>query len=129
MASKRVNSSLEDYIEAIYTLSLKTDNIKSVDVARLLDVSKASVSNAMDRLVNIGYITKSPYGSINITQLGIEKAKEIYKRHTLLKSFLINVLGVNDETAEVDACKMEHQISDETFKKLERYIQKLNLFN
>lgn len=129
MASKRVNSSLEDYIEAIYTLSLKTDNIKSVDVARLLDVSKASVSNAMDRLVNIGYITKNPYGSINITQLGIEKAKEIYKRHTLLKSFLINVLGVNDETAEVDACKMEHQISDETFKKLERYIQKLNLFN
>lgn len=126
MASKRVNSSLEDYIEAIYTLSLENDNIRSVDVARLLEVSKASVSNAMNRLVNIGYITKSPYGSINITDLGIKKAKEVYKRHTLIKSFLVDILGVNEETAELDACKMEHQISEETFSKLVKYIDEID---
>jgi Mn-dependent DtxR family transcriptional regulator len=126
VASKRVNSSLEDYIEAIYTLSLENNNIRSVDVARLLEVSKASVSNAMNRLVNIGYITKSPYGSINITDLGIKKAKEVYKRHTLIKSFLVDILGVNEKTAELDACKMEHQISEETFSKLVKYIDEID---
>jgi Mn-dependent DtxR family transcriptional regulator len=121
MGSKRVNSSLEDYIEAIYTLSLKSDNIRSIDVARLLDVSKASVSNAMDRLISIGYICKTPYGLINITDLGRAKAMDVYKRHNLIKSFLVNTLGVSEEAAELDACKMEHQISEETFTKLQEF--------
>lgn len=114
----------EDYLEAIYNLSLNDEKVKSVDIARLLGVTKPSTFRALEILSKDGYILKENYGAITITKAGKEKALQIIKKHNALKKLLTDFLGVCDSVAEIDACKIEHNLSDETAQKLFDFLDK-----
>ena len=116
-----VHESGEMYLEAIHVLTKKTGHVRSIDVSEYLGYSKPSVSRAMGILRSGGYITVEKDGSISLTDAGREIAEKIYARHTLLTKLLIRI-GVSEETAAEDACKLEHAISDESFEALKRYV-------
>lgn len=122
--SDNIKSSGEDYLEAIYNLAEQTGRVRSVDVAGLLDVTRPSVNKAMGQLLKAGMIEKLPYGDISLTQKGLERAKLIANRHKMLKLFLSDILKVDDDIAEEDACRMEHGVSDQTMQKLIDYLEK-----
>jgi Mn-dependent DtxR family transcriptional regulator len=88
-----------------------------------LGVSKPSTSNAIAQLVAAGYAVKQSYGAVTLTDLGKETAQEIKKRHNSIKTFLVTVLGVSEVTAESDACKIEHCLSEETATKLYKFLK------
>lgn len=113
--------STEDYLETILILSGRQPEVRSIDIANELNYSKPSVSVAMKNLRNNGYITVTENGHIHLTDEGRSKAESIYEKHTLLSGWLIS-LGVDKETAISDACKMEHDISAESFKAIKKYI-------
>lgn len=115
----------EMYLETIYILSQKSRYVRSIDVGEYMGFSKPSVSRAMGILKNGGYVTSDSEGYLLLTEAGLEVAKKIYERHTTLTEFLIR-LGVSEETAAEDACKIEHDISDETFDALKRHAGKQN---
>ena len=119
-----VHESGEMYLEAIYVLSKKSGFVRSIDVSEYLGYSKPSVSRAMGILRSGEYITMEKDGSITLTDAGREIAEKIFERHTLLSRLLMK-LGVSEETAISDACKMEHAISDESFQALKRYTAEL----
>ena len=119
-----VHESGEMYLEAIWVLTQKTGFVRSIDVSEYLGYSKPSVSRAMGILRSGGYITMEADGSINLTQTGQTIAQKIYERHTLLTKLLVHI-GVSQETAAADACKLEHAISDESFEALKAYTAKL----
>lgn len=115
---QELTSSYEDYIEAIYDLSLRSGgSVRSVDVANELGFSKASVARATKNLREGGYIEQERYGEITLTEKGEEYGKRILCRHHTLRSFLIKVLGVDKEKANEEACEMEHTISQDTMDK------------
>lgn len=116
--------SQEDYLETIYDLSVDGAEVKSVDVARARDVSRASINKAIPGLRDGGFIEQEPYGKITLTKKGLNLAKEIRKRHDIIKSFLEDVLGVVPAVAEEEACKIEHVVSADTIKKLCAFINK-----
>ena len=116
-----VHESGEMYLEAIHVLTKKNGHVRSIDVSEYLGYSKPSVSRAMGILRSGGYITVEKDGSISLTDAGREIAEKIYARHTLLTKLLIHI-GVSEETAAEDACKLEHAISDESFEALKRYV-------
>lgn len=117
----RVHESGEMYLEAIHVLKKKNGYVRSIDVSEYLGYSKPSVSRAMGILRNGGYITVEKDGGISLTQSGLEIAEKIYARHTLLTKLLIHI-GVSEEKAAEDACKLEHAISDESFEALQKYV-------
>ena len=116
----RVHESGEMYLEAILVLSRKSSFVRSVDVSEYLQYSKPSVSRAMGILRQGEYIHMDKDGAITLTQTGLALAEKILERHTVLSRLLMK-LGVSQETAEADACKMEHAISDESFQAIKRY--------
>ena len=116
-----VHESGEMYLEAILVLTRENGFVRSIDVSEYLGYSKPSVSRAMGILRTGGYITVDKDGSITLTQSGQEIAEKIYARHTLLTRLLIHI-GVSEETAAEDACKLEHAISDESFEALKKYV-------
>lgn len=116
-------SSLEDYIEALGFLSAELPEVRITDVALRLEVSKASASRAMTTLREAGYVEQRKYGALRLTGLGAEKAGEVAARHKLLEAFLSGVLGVQNETARLDACRMEHVMSAESIEKLQKYME------
>lgn len=113
----------EMYLETIYILSQKSGSVRSIDVGDYMGFSKPSVSRAVGILKKGGYVVMDKDGSLTLTDSGLEVAEKIYERHTLLTDFLIR-LGVSNETAAEDACKMEHDISDETFEAMKRHVDK-----
>lgn len=113
----KLTPSSEDYLEAILELSNQDNTVRSVDIASHLQVSKASVNKAMGVLRDMGLIEQAHYGQIHLTEQGHTRAREVLHRHTMLKRFLTEILHISDETAERDACRMEHAISDETRNK------------
>lgn len=115
-----VHESGEMYLEAIYVLYERTGFVRSIDVSEYLGYSKPSVSRAMGILRNGEYITVDSDGSINLTEKGRQIAFKIYERHTLLTKLLVHI-GVSEDTAAADACKLEHAISDESFEALKKY--------
>ena len=119
--------SVEDYLETILVLSLiikkRSGNVRSIDVARELSFSKPSVSVAMKNLRNRDLIVMSDNGHISLTPEGQAMAETVYERHSLLSGWLIE-LGVDREIATADACKMEHDISPESFEALKQHILK-----
>ena len=119
-----IQESGEMYLESIFVLSNQKGSVRAIDVGEYLGYSKPSVSRAMGLLKNGGFITVDKDGSINLTDAGREIAQKIYDRHTLLTG-LLTQLGVSEETAAEDACKMEHAISDETFDAIKRYVERL----
>ena len=120
---QKILSSSQDYLEAILDLSEESPNVKSVDVAKKLDVSRASVNRAVNLLKEQGYITQEKYGDIFLTDAGILEGKKIRETHDILHSFLVDVLGVTPDVAEEDACMIEHCISEETKQKLKLLVQ------
>lgn len=115
-----VHESGEMYLEAIWVLTRKNGSVRSIDVSEYLGYSKPSVSRAMGILRTGGYITMDRDGSLHLTEAGMTIARKIYERHTLLTELLVR-LGVSEETAAADACKLEHAISDESFQAIKRW--------
>lgn len=113
--------SLEDYLEVILILSQKSAAVRSVDIATELDYSKPSVSVAMKKLKARDYISVSEEGYIYLTDTGREIAEQIYECHRLLTDWLVR-LGVNPTVAAADACKMEHDISPESYAAMKKCI-------
>jgi len=109
------------YLETIHVLYKKNGHVRSVDVSEHMGYSKPSVSRAMGLLKKGGYITVDKDGYITLTDDGLAVAHKIYERHTLL-SQLLQALGVSPETAAEDACRMEHAISDETFRAIKNHL-------
>jgi Mn-dependent DtxR family transcriptional regulator len=120
----RLQESGEMYLEAIYVLSKKLTLVRSIDVSEYLGYSKPSVSRAVGLLKNGEYITVDNDGGLVLTKTGLEIAEKIYERHTLLTRLLIRV-GVSEEVAAADACKLEHAISDESFLAIKEYTKNL----
>ena len=118
-----IRESAEDYLEAILRLSRQGEGVRSIDVATMLGVSKPSVSHAMKLLREDGYIAMDRCGTITLLDKGAEIANNIYERHRVLSQMLESI-GVSKETALTDACKMEHDISQETFEKIKEYFFK-----
>ena len=117
MRNMKIHESAEDYLEAILIVKERTGLVRSIDIAHEKNLSKPSVSIAMKRLRENGYIQMSRDGLIALTPAGLEIDQQIYTRHRLLSQFLEH-LGVSPENAAADACKMEHDISAESFEKL-----------
>lgn len=111
----------EMYLETIYILSKKMSVVRAIDVSEKMNYSKPSVSRAMSILKDRGLIIVEPSGNILLTKAGEKIAKSIYERHTILTSVFIE-LGVDEKTAAEDACRIEHYISDKTFKAIKRHI-------
>lgn len=123
-----VGKSAEDYLESMIVLKEKNGYIRSVDIAEHLSVTKPSVSNAMKRLREENYIEMNRSGFITLTEKGMEIADKIYTRHKKLTDFF-TALGVDPQVAEDDACKIEHDISDETFDAICNHIDKFSKAN
>ena len=125
----QIRESAEDYLEAILVLSKKGGGVRSVDIATMLGVSKPSVSHAMKLLREDGYIAMDRYGTVTLMDKGAEIANRIYERHTVpcatIRSDkkMLEGLGVCDEIARADACKMEHDVSDESFEKIKEHLK------
>jgi Mn-dependent DtxR family transcriptional regulator len=113
----------EMYLESIARLKEEKGYVRAIDICEYMGFSKPSVSRAMGLLTDGGYITVTRENGIELTDLGKATAQKIYERHLLLTSFLKSI-GVSDEIAGEDACKIEHVISDETFNKLKEYFNK-----
>lgn len=118
-----LHESGEMYIETIYVLTQQHPTVRAIDVGEHMGFSKPSVSRALGILKSGGYVTVSPEGYIKLTETGMDVARKIYARHELLKSFLVSI-GVDEETATEDACKMEHVISDASFEAMKRHLGK-----
>ena len=118
----KLHASGEDYLEAILVLYKKTGMVRSLDVARYMEVSKPSVSHAVKTLREGGFLTMDKDYCLHLTDIGHEVAEKIYERHLFFAEQLM-AAGVDRETAEQDACRIEHAISDTAFQKLKEKIQ------
>ena len=116
----KLYQSAEDYLEAILMLHQRIGLVRSIDVVNALGYSKPSVSVAMKKLRENGFVEMDAEGYIHLTSAGEAVADRIYSRHRLLTQFFIR-LGVSEETAAADACKIEHDLSDETFEKIKAH--------
>ena len=115
-----LHESAEMYLETILRLQKELSAVHSVDIAKALNVSKPSVSRAIQILLENDYITLGEHKTILLSETGKQLATSIFERHEILKHFLISI-GVPSETAETDACRMEHIISEETFEKIKSH--------
>ena len=115
----RADESLEDYLETILMLYKSTGQVRSIDIAKEMNFTKPSVSIAMKNLREKGYITMADNGYITLTESGKKRAESVLERHTILADLLISI-GVNEETAREDACKVEHDLSEESFEAIKR---------
>lgn len=121
-----MSASLEDYLEAIFIMQQKYGVARMKEVADFLGVSKPSVNRAVGTLKDAGYLTHESYGDITLTLEGETYAAKVLHRHKLIKRFLTDTLGVKEEIAEKDACKMEHVISPQTIQLLFEYIENIS---
>ena len=119
----KIHASGEDYLEAVLILQKKQGMVRSIDLARHMGFSKPSISHAVGVLKNGGFLTVDEDGYFHLTEDGREVAEKIYERHQFFTEQLVAV-GVDRETAERDACRIEHAISEETFQKLKASVEK-----
>ena len=113
----------EMYLETIYILAQNSPFVRSIDVAEYMGFSKPSVSRGMGLLKQGGYLTADEDGHLGLTELGRQTAEKIYERHIVIRDMLIH-LGVDEETAAQDACRIEHVISDKSFRAICRHAGK-----
>lgn len=116
--SKELTASLEDYLEAIFNIIANKGGVRAKDIARYLDVKAGSVTTALQALAKTNHINYRPYEVITLTAKGLEEAKEIIRKHEILKDFFVDILGVDVKVAEAGACKMEHVIPEELVGRL-----------
>ncbi len=117
----KIHESAENYLETIYMLKSKKGNVRSIDIVNELEFTKPSVSIAMKNLRENGFITMDADGLIALTEKGTEVAEKMYERHTVISNWLIKI-GVSEETAVEDACRIEHVISEESFEAIKKYV-------
>lgn len=120
----KLGKSREDYLEAMYILKRQKGYVRNFLLCNYLNYSKASVSVAIRGLVAEGYVIKDEHGYVELTAEGKKIAKKVYARHLLLEEFL-ELIGVSPETANHDACRMEHTISEESCKKIQELVRKM----
>ena len=118
----QISSSMEDYLETIHLLEQRQGNVRVKDIALEMDITMPSVSGAIKNLEKHGFVAHPRYDLIALTSKGAKIAEAIYKRHRIIKSFLIKVLEVDESIAEKDACKIEHAISSVTLDRLSQFI-------
>ena len=127
---EKLSRSLEDYLEAIVMLGGTTEqSVRPSDIARKMGVSKTSAGKALTSLRNHGFVVQPYYGEATLTEQGFAYATSILKRHRYLTIFLERAIGLSHETAEEEACLMEHAISDETFEKWMAYIVRIGILD
>lgn len=124
----KIQESAENYLETILILSQNGGAVRSIDIVNELKFTKPSVSVAMKNLRSSGYITMSKDGYITLTESGREIAETMYERHVLISDWLVS-LGVEKQTAADDACRMEHVLSEQSFKAIKKYIRDKNIEN
>jgi Mn-dependent DtxR family transcriptional regulator len=117
-----LHESAEMYLETIYVLTEKSANVRSIDVAEHMGYSKPSVSRAVSLLKQGGYLIMAADGTLSLTDDGKNAARKIFERHNVLSSFLA-LIGVDDEVAAKDACKIEHVVSDETILAIKNFVE------
>ena len=120
---QKLSASLEDYLEAIFNLAGESDGARSKDIAELLGVAKSSVTGAFQSLSEKGLANYRPYGCITLTASGRAVAAEVVRKHNILKSFFISVLGVDAEVAQQAACRAEHALGPEIIGRLLSFIE------
>ena len=118
---KRLESQ-EDYLERILQISQKKETVHAIDIAREMNFSKPSVSVAMSKLKESGYIDINEKGEISLTKSGLEIAQKTLEKHTILTKILVS-LGVDEETAKEDACRIEHDLSDKTWDAIKKHAE------
>ena len=121
----RLLESGQMYLESIFVLSKKSIAVRSIDVCEYMGFSKPSVSRAIGLLKSGGYVVADKNGYLSLTPLGLDIAQKVYERHELLTEFLIRI-GVDPEIASEDACKIEHDISDEAFEAIKKFAENIN---
>ena len=119
----RLQESGQMYLETIYILSQKSGTVRAVDISEYMGYSKPSVSRAVGLLKSGGYITADEEGHLSLTEMGLETARKTSERHTLLTQLFV-YLGVDEETAAEDSCKIEHDLSDATFEAIKKHVEK-----
>ena len=121
----KILESAENYLETILILQKRNGTVRSIDIAGELEYTKPSVSVAMKNLRENGYIEMDKLGHITLSDAGLAIAKSVYERHTALSTFL-TAIGVSEQTAREDACRMEHIISEETFEAIKKHTELMN---
>lgn len=124
MENKTIGKSKEEYIKTIYIVSKRYGACRNVDVSKRLGVSKASTSIAIKKLEQEGYVIRDEW-RVLLTSQGFELAEKLYEKDVFFSNWFKNI-GVSEETAEADACKIEHAVSEETYRKIKNYIAELN---
>lgn len=117
-----LSSNMEDYLEAVYEIEKEKSAVRVRDVARKLGVTMPSVTGALKNLQALGFIEHHRYEYIHLTEKGTAQAEKISTRHRIMLTFLTGIIGVEPETAEMEACRMEHVLSAETVEKLTQYV-------
>ena len=118
-----IHESAEDYLESILILRERLGTVRSIDIVNELGYSKPSVSVAMKKLRENGYIAMAADGAITLNESGLEIASRVYGRHKVITRLFL-LLGVSPEAAAGDACKVEHDLSEETFEKIRRFVER-----
>ena len=119
----KIQESGENCLETILLLEMRNGTIRAVDIANELGYSKTSVTRAMGVLKKAGLVDQELYGTIQLTEAGRKRANEIYDRHVLIKEFLMTVLSLDARTAETDACRIEHIVSQTTIDRIRALLQ------
>ena len=120
----QLQESGEMYLETIYVLTRERNDVRAIDVGEYMGFSKPSVSRAIGLLKSGGFVSADAAGHLSLTEEGLRMAQRTYERHRLLTE-CFTLLGVDAQTADADACKIEHHISDETFDALKRYLENI----
>jgi DtxR family Mn-dependent transcriptional regulator len=120
--SRKLSASLEDYLEAIFNLAVGSEGARSKDIAQTLGVARSSVTGALQLLCEKGLANHEPYGCITLTHPGRAAAREVARKHEVLTSFFVNVLGVEKEAAQRAACRAEHALGQEVIGRLVSFI-------
>jgi DtxR family Mn-dependent transcriptional regulator len=122
--SKKLSASMQDYLEAILELEEAEDTVRVTDIANKLGIAKASVNQTLNKFKKKGLVRQKIYGPVELTREGRHMAEKVRQAHLLLKRFLIQVLDVDPEVAEEDACLMEHAVSTHTMERLTDFLRR-----
>ena len=117
-----ISNTLEDYLEAIYTIEQSKTSVRTTDIALYLSISKPSVNRAVNALKQQGLVLHEPYGAVILTEHGRKLGEEVSRRHIMVKRFLMNVLQLSESDADNEACRIEHNISAHTLDKMEIFM-------
>ena len=121
-----LHQSAEDYLETILVLQEQCGQVRSIDIVNRLGYSKPSVSIAMKKLRESGYISMSPDGLITLSESGLEIARQVYSRHKVITKLFV-LMGVSEEVAAEDACRVEHDLSPETVERIREFVRQSEL--